>query len=314
MSVLLLLQIHGRLSAAQLAARLEVSVRTVHRDIEHLSAAGVPVFAVRGSKGGFQLLPGWHEQLAGLTTAEADALTLSALPSVVRALGLAEDLERADLKLSAARYADQGALRDRLHIDPSRWFFREDEAALLPLALHATLHNVRLRLSYRRQSGVSTRTVDPLGVVLKAGVWYLVAGRRDRPGAYRLSRVEAAEITGEHFRRPDDFDLAASWATIVTCYEASMAGATARVRATAAALYRLASNTEAIARSLPMALRSAGPDDWVTATIPLEATHEAHTLLLAPDIEVLAPTELRDALRAAATATARHYEREPRQI
>jgi predicted DNA-binding transcriptional regulator YafY len=307
LSMLLLLQARGRLSASELAELLEVSVRTVHRDIDQLNAAGVPVYAVRGRDGGFELLPGWHTQLSGLTNLETDMLALGALPGVAQALGLRQALAGAEIKVAAARVADPATLRSRLHIDPNRWFYDEEQPAHLQLLLHAAMTDHRVRLTYRHTARQTKTQIDPLGVVLKAGVWYVVALDRSRQRTYRLSQIESVEVIDHQFQRPDGFDLAQAWTTARAQYESSIVTGSARIRATSAALRRLAAASGTIARILSTDLMAPSTVEQRVVTIPIESTDDAIRLLLAPDIEVLDPPELRREMQEAALATARQY-------
>jgi predicted DNA-binding transcriptional regulator YafY len=305
MSIVMLLQSREQLSASRLAELLEVSVRTVHRDIDQLSSAGVPVYAERGCSGGFRLLPGWKTQLAGLTSAETDALTFASLPSVTDALGLRNALTTAELKLATTRLTAT-PLRSRLHIDPTRWFFDAEDPGCLGPLLDAVLNDRRITLSYRRTSDISIKTVDPLGLVLKAGVWYLVARHRHRRRTYRLAQVAAVRLTGSTFERPDDFDLASAWSQSAADYEANLTMSTARIRATPAALERLAGTSGAIA-AVVRAVAPSPPGARIEMTVPIETFAHAAVLLLDPELEVLAPPALRQHMRATALAIAAQH-------
>jgi predicted DNA-binding transcriptional regulator YafY len=216
LQVVALLRTHGRLSARELATRLEVSVRTVLRDMEALNAAGVPVYAERGRAGGFALLPGFRPAVEELTAAESRALLLSGSGSV-QAAGLDGALRSAVRKLSArlapelARSAEQVA--DRVVIDPDGWSGHGEELPHLPAVQQAVFGDRRLRLRYRGRNDVrgSTRTLDPYGLLQAGGTWYLVAAHRGRPHTYRIDRVEGAEVLPEASTRPADLDLRVLW-------------------------------------------------------------------------------------------------------
>lgn len=211
-----LLRTHGRLSATELATRLEVSVRTVLRDMEALSAAGVPVYAERGRAGGFALLPGFRPAVEDLTASETSALLLSGTGSV-QAAGLDGDLRSAVRKLSArlAPELSQAAERmaDRVVIDPGGWFGEGDDLPHLAAIQQAVFSDRRLRLRYRGRNEVqgSERTLDPYGLLQAGRTWYLVAAHRGRPHTYRIDRVEAAEVLPDASARPADLDLRALW-------------------------------------------------------------------------------------------------------
>ncbi|GAA3578534.1 YafY family protein [Microlunatus spumicola] len=216
MQVVALLRTHGRLSATELATRLEVSVRTVLRDMEALSAAGVPVYAERGRTGGFALLPGFRPAVEDLSPAETQALLLSGTGSV-QAAGLDDALRSAVRKLSVrlapelARSAEQ--LAQRVVVDPDGWFGGPDDLVHLATLQRAVFADRRVRVRYRGRNDVrpSARTLDPYGLLQAGRSWYLVAAHRGRPHTYRIDRVEAAEVLDEVSDRPADLDLRALW-------------------------------------------------------------------------------------------------------
>ena len=207
LALLLLLQARGRLSAAELAARLEVSRRTIYRDVDALGAAGVPVRTEPGPHGGIELVEGWRTDLTGLTESELDALfTTAAGPAFESAMG----------KLAAALPGESGRragrMRERLLVDSAGWGRRGAASPHLRVVQDAVFADRRLRLRYRRaEVHVTERVVDPLGLVLKAGSWYLLADANGKRRLFRLSRVDAAAALDEPARRPRGFDLAAAW-------------------------------------------------------------------------------------------------------
>jgi predicted DNA-binding transcriptional regulator YafY len=205
LSILLMLQTRGRLTADQLAATFEVSVRTVYRDIEQLSAAGVPVYADRGPGGGFQLLDGFRTKLTGLTEHEAETLFLSGLPGPATQLGLADQLLSAQLKLTAAlpERSRLGAqkIAQRFHLDPVDWFKSPDQARLLPALADAVWTETAIEIIYRRPASTVTRRLSPLGLVLKAGTWYVVAESAGQLRTYRVSNIQALAATEDRFTR-----------------------------------------------------------------------------------------------------------------
>lgn len=220
LQVVALLRAHGRLSASELAARLEVSVRTVLRDMEALSAAGVPVYAERGRTGGFALLPGYRPAVEDLTDAETQALLLSGHgrgPGSVQGAGLDDALRTAVRKLSVrlAPEHTQAAARvaDRVVVDPDGWFGEAEELTHLGVLQEAVFTDRRVRVRYRGRNDArgSLRTLDPYGLLQARGTWYLVAAHRGRPHTYRVDRVEAAEVLDEPSARPPDLDLRALW-------------------------------------------------------------------------------------------------------
>ena len=209
LSLLLLLHVRGRVSAQQLADELEVSLRTVYRDIEALGAAGVPVYATRGRAGGYALLDGYRTRLTGLTGDEADALFLAGLPGPAAELGLGGVLAATQLKLLAALPPDlrerASRVRDRFHLDAPAWLRESDAPAHLAPIANAIWTQQRIQICYERANrAVVTRRLEPLGLVLKAGTWYLVAtpGPGSDARTYRVSRVHDAQVLDETFDRP----------------------------------------------------------------------------------------------------------------
>jgi len=312
-SILLLLQVHGRLPAAELARRLEVSVRTVYRDLDALGEAGVPVFARPGAGGGCGLLEGYRTRLNGLSQEEARALFLAGVPGPAGELGLGTALAAAQLKVLAALPAElragAGRARERFHLDPPRWFERAGDAEPGHLATiaGAVWDDRLLRLGYRREGRPPvTREVEPLGLVLKAGLWYLVArlpGRGD-PHVYRLTRVAAVERLEDPFDRPPDFDLAAFWSGFAAAFESGLP----RVPVAG----RLAPGAVEAARAVAIEVRlgEPGPDGWLAATLTFERRDHAvgAFLALGAGAEVLEP-DLRARVAAEAWETARRYGR-----
>lgn len=312
LSILLTLQARGRVTARALADQFEVSVRTIYRDIDELSAAGVPVYAEKGRNGGFALLDGYRTRLTGLDRPEAEALFLAGLPGAAAQLGLGEALARARLKLMAAlpeaARSDAERVAQRFHLDPVGWFQASDEQQVLPELALAVWSGRTLRLRYDSWKAVVEREVTPLGVVLKAGLWYLVAAVDGAPRTYRVASILDLQV-GESAPPPPDFDLAAYWAGFCRSYEARMQGLTARVRASPEALRVLARASHAAAQ----AVQRAGPPDacgWRTAEIPIESETQAvwELLRLGPRIEVLAPEGVRARLKVAAAEVAALYD------
>jgi predicted DNA-binding transcriptional regulator YafY len=316
LSILLLLQNRGRLTAQELADELEVSVRTIYRDVEALGAAGVPVYADRGPAGGYQLLDGYRTRLTGLTGQEAESLFLAGMPTAAAELGLGAVLAAAELKLRAALpgalSARAGMLRERFHLDAAGWFQAADHTPHLAALAEAVWHQRRVRLRYRRWKAPRevTRLLDPLGVVLKAGRWYLIARADERLRTYRVAYVMALEALDETFERPEGFDLAEYWQAWARRFEASVYKGEAVIRLSPRALELLpgilGTTVAAAARS------NAGPPDrdgWVRTVIPVEHPNMAvgDLLRLGSDVELLAPAELRDRLTATIATLAERY-------
>jgi predicted DNA-binding transcriptional regulator YafY len=316
LSLLLLLQTRGRMTAQELADELEVSVRTVYRDVESLGSSGVPVYADRGPAGGYQLLDGYRTRLTGLTGDEAGTLFLAGMPGPAAELGLGSLLATAELKLRAAlpgELADRAdGVRERFHLDAPGWFRADEPTPHLATVADAVWRARLLEVRYRRWKAPRevTRTLSPLGVVLKAGRWYLVAGFRDRITAYRVVNILDAAVLDEPAHRPAGFDLADFWREWTERYERGVYTAQATVRMTTEALDRMAYVfPPEMAR---MARAGAGPpgdDGWLTTTVPIESIRHGHIelLKLGADAEVLDPPELRERFAATARGLGRTY-------
>jgi predicted DNA-binding transcriptional regulator YafY len=312
-SLLLLLQTHGRLTASELAERLEVSVRTVYRDLDALSSAGIPVYAERGPHGGCRLVDGYRTSLTGLTVHEADALFLAGLPGPAQELGLDSVLAAAQLKVLAALperlRATAMVARQRFHLDVPAWFREAPERGELEAVASAVWSDRRIHVTYRRRDGkVVERSLDPLGLVLKAGLWYLVARAEDQLRVYRVSRLERVTATDERFERDAGFDLAAFWAQASAAFEQSLPELPATVRISPAARERLELLGEGVARSA-VERRPADARGWITLALRFERLEYAHSLLLrlGAEVEVLDPPELRALVAATAKQLATLY-------
>lgn len=313
LSILLLLQTRGRMSAPELADEFEVSVRTIYRDIDQLSAAGIPVFGERGRSGGFQLLDGYRTKLTGLTQSEAETLFLAGLPGPAAELGLADLLATARLKLLAALPSGVQAERiaARFHLDPKGWFSTSSPAEHLPDIARAVWNARVLEIHYRRanEAEAEARRVRPLGLVLKAGTWYLVAQRGKLLRTYRASNIACAEMLDETFVRPKDFDLVAYWTKSSREYEAASYRENAVVRLSPRGRGTLDLLGPYVVAS---AAKTAGPPDkdgWVRCTIPLESVGYGvrELLRLGDDVEVLEPAPLRAELKKRLEDIARLY-------
>ena len=304
--MMLVLQARRSMTAAELAAELRVSVRTVYRDIASLSAAGVPVWTESGPGGGVRLLDGWQSKLSGLSGTETSALMLLGVPSLADDLGLGSVAASAESKLLGALplplRLGAAQWRERLYVDAPGWFTRpRPPEPALPVIADAVLAGRRLRFDYR----TGRRDVDPLGLVAKAGTWYLVARSRGRILSYRTDRVAAPAILDETFDRPADFELAAWWTESAAAFDRSLLRFACRVRLSPRAWSDLAHHvgTEA-ARVNP-----SEPDEkgWVEVDLMLESAEVAAAQLtaLGAGIEILDPPELRKAIADVGSAMAR---------
>jgi len=314
MSVLMLLQARGRMTAQQLADELEISVRTVYRDIESLGAAGVPVYADRGPAGGYQLLGGFRTRLTGLTGDEADTVFLAGVPGPAAELGLGTVLAATELKLLAALPPElrsrAGRIRERFHLDAPGWFRGALSAPHIEAVATAVWEQRVVDVHYQRwDKSEVDRTLEPLGVVLKAGAWYVVSRSAGQLRTYRVSRIRDIAVRDERFDRPDDFELAAYWEAWSERLEASMYRGEAVVRFSPRAMQLIFLLGAVVARAVRDTASEPDGAGWVQATVPTESTeHALHDLLrFGPDAEVLSPPELRERMAAAATGLATLY-------
>jgi predicted DNA-binding transcriptional regulator YafY len=301
LSILLLLQAQGRLTGRALAKRLEVSARTVHRDMESLSAAGVPVFALRGCQGGWQLDEGWRTRVPGLDAAELRAL-LMAQPRVLGDAPLARAAERALDKLMAALPAslrEQAAsIRQRLHVDTTGWSGVAESLSALPIVQDAVSRDRKLEIRYRAPGKERVeRVIDPLGLVAKGSAWYLVARTPDGYRTYRVSRIEQAKLLEAPCERPPDFDLAAYWKSSTE----ELRKARTRYEATLRLEPRAAQSLAEWRTTSPVpAEGGSDPEGWVTLRVQFDDEEHARfmALGLGPRVEVLEPASLRERVAA----------------
>ena len=317
LSIMMLLQTRGRLSAEALAEELEVSVRTIYRDIDELSASGVPVYAERGRDGGFELLKGWRTHLTGLTPDEAQALFLAGLPGPAAELGLGEAMASAQLKLLSALpegwQGDAQRVGARFHLDTAGWFHNTGSTEFLTEIAAAVWDEKRLALSYESWSGLVERRLDPLGLVLKSGVWYLAARAGKDVRTYRLSNIRALSVTNERFARPPGFELARYWAQATERFEAGLIRGTAELRASPLGLKRLRLLGSALAEAVDKAGAETDAEGWVRLTIPIETIERTilELLKVGCEAEVLAPDALREAMGESARRLAALYDGPP---
>lgn len=308
-SIMMMLQSRGRVSARALAEHLEVSTRTVYRDIDELSAAGVPVIVERGATGGFELLEGWRTTLTGLTTHESQALFLSGLPGPAAELGLGDTMASAQLKLLAALPKDwrpeARQMASRFHVDLAAWYRRPNPASLLRAVADAVWTDHRIAIDYESWAGRVARELEPLGLVVKAGEWYLVARPPGRTTArtYKVDQIRALTI-GDAFTRPA-FDLAAYWRQATERFEKEIYKDTAKIRIGPRGRKLLSDTSAALADVIE---KARGPEDWWTVELPIESLEHATEQLLGLDVEVLAPAALRTRIRDRARAIAKLHE------
>jgi predicted DNA-binding transcriptional regulator YafY len=315
LAITLLLQARGGMSAPELAGHLEVSTRTIYRDVDALSTAGIPVYVERGAQGGIRLLDGYHTDLTGLSPGEAEALFLMGIPGPLDELGLTPEMEGARRKLLAAlpqaRRPLAERLRHRVHVDTVGWDKAPVRTTHLVTIAQAVLTERRITMVYVRgdDNREVRRTVDPLGVVLKAGIWYLVAISSKYDLVFRLSRVRSVTVLDQRARRPHDFDLPAYWQQWLKDFESRKGSVAVHIRVAAVV-------ADELPRHLGEAVRSqlldatASPAGHLELDLVFDSIEEARTSLLGlgSDIEVLSPAELRAEMARAARQVLQVYD------
>jgi predicted DNA-binding transcriptional regulator YafY len=305
--MVLLLQSRPSMTAAGLARELGVSERTITRDAQALSEAGIPVYADRGRIGGYRLVDGYRTRLTGLARGEAEALFLSGLPGALREMGLDDAASAARLKVSAAllpslRHASESAAQ-RFHLDAPGWYQEPAAPELLPAIAEGVWDDRLLHARYLRGDSEVARHLSPYGLVLKAGVWYLCACCQGTFRVYRVDRFSSAEVSQEHFTRDGAFDLPAFWNDRAAGFARSLLRTEVVVRVTADGARQLPHVMDRVAARA--AIEAAAPSDgqgWITVTLPVESEDVAYAqlLTLGPEAEILEPTSLRLRFTAAA--------------
>jgi len=316
-SILLLLQVQRRITAGELAKRLEVSERTIHRDMDALSGAGVPVFAERGNGGGWSLMEAYRTNLTGLNHSEIQTLFLSKPPQLLTDLGLHQASEGALIKLLAALPSisrrDAEYARQRIHIDTAGWRNSPENVSALPALQEAIWQERQIQFVYERVGcEPAERVVDPLGLVAKGSVWYLVATHDQAARTYRVSRIRDVRITDRSANRPPDFDLVEYWKQSAAEFKASLPRFYAKIRV-----------SPVVQRSMiylgrASRVEKSGPPDadgWRTLDIRFDAEEEAcqFALSFGCDAEVLDPESLRSKVAARAQSILDRYARKAGQ-
>lgn len=311
LSILILLQLRTRLTAEALAEEFEVSVRTIYRDIDALSAAGVPVYGDRGPGGGFQLLDGYRTRLTGLSHDEAEAMLMIGMPGPATELGLGAAASRAQGKILAALPTGIAAQAERIaarfHHDPVDWYQAADDAPHLGTLARAVLDGHVIEITYESWKGVRDWRVEPLGLVLKGGAWYLVARRTERVTTFRVSTIRTCTVTGDKVDHPQAFDLKRYWRDQLVRFERELRPMTADLLATDAGLKRI-EREGAYARDAVAAARP-GRNGRSAVTLPIESIDDAATLVLGfgDEVEAVGPPELRARISALVNAAAARY-------
>ncbi|HSF22862.1 MAG TPA: YafY family protein [Blastocatellia bacterium] len=312
LSILLLLQVQRLITARELAERLEVSERTIHRDMEALSAAGIPVFAERGTHGGWALLEEYRTNLTGLNKDEIQALFTTRPSRLLADLGLEKASDAAMIKLLAAipsaSRGDAEYARQRIYVDTSGWNSSRESIESLHTIQQAIWLERKLRFSYQRGADCDPveRLADPLGLVAKGSAWYLVAAVEGQVRSYRVSRVIEAHVLDEHCSRPKEFDLASFWEQSAISFKENFPRFDATLRAHPDILPRMyfAGRFARVERVDP-------PDDdgWVRVSMRFQFEHEAceYALGFGSRIEVLEPEPLRAKVVEAARGVIEFY-------
>lgn len=303
LSVLLLLQAKGRATERELAERLEVSQRTIHRDLEALSAANVPVVALRGAQGGWELAEGWRTQVPGLDETELRAL-LMAQPRALKHPRLRAAAESAMNKLMASlpdsMREEAAAISERLHIDPNGWWDAGEDLSILPQLQDAVARDRKLAFDYVRGDGQrSSRNADPLGLVAKGNTWYLIANTPTGMRTFRISRMENVTVLATTFKRPAQFDLAEHWCHSVQALEGKRGSYPVLLMVAGTLGAKLTSWFRATQVENPSLDRPL-PDGWIVMNAEFDHPDQARFMVrgLGERVRVLAPNDLRDELAA----------------
>ncbi len=313
LSIQMMLETRGRVSARALAEKLEVSIRTLYRDVDELAAAGVPIHSERGRNGGFVLQKGWKTTLTGLTAAEAQSILMLGLSGPAADLGLGDDVARAELKLLTAlpmvQRTQANLVRSRFHLDPIDWYREAQPAPALAIVAQAVWDQRQIAMAYESWKATVRRTAHPVGLVLKGGAWYLVAAVGGSPRTYRVASIQHVEILDAAAECPDGFDLGRYWSERVNQFESDLYPGVARVRATQQGLGELSRSSARVARALASQSLTPDTEGRFRVSVPIEIEARAVRLFvsMAADVEVLNPKSLRHAIRDfLETASARY--------
>lgn len=316
MSILTTLQARGRVTAQALADECEVSLRTIYRDVDALSAAGIPIYSDRGSNGGYRLLDGYRTRLNGLSPVEAEALFLAGLTRQTADMGLGSVVTAAQTKLLAAMPAETrvGAerMRSRFHLDAPPWFGEGETLAHLPLVADAVWRERPVQIRYRSWKAETERRVEPLGIVLKGGAWYLVGQVEGSVRTYRISRILTVQTLEERFVRPEGFDLERYWTENIRRLEAELHPNQATLRMSPWAVKMMGALLPSYVR-VGAEVGDPDVDGWRVVTLPIGSTRQgaADLLRFGVEVEVLEPASLRAHMAEIIEALAAAYGRAP---
>ena len=313
LNILTTLQASGHATATKLAEENEVSLRTIYRDIDALSAAGIPVYSERGPEGGYRLLDGYRIRLNGMSSEEAEALAFTGMAGPAAILGLGSILATAQNKLMVAlpESLREGAeqMRQRFHLDASAWHQETEEPPYIREIAAAVWGSAVIRMTYRSWHAEKNRTVCPVGLILKNGAWYMAAMTEGIVKTYRVSRILKMETTSETFTRLRNFDLAAYWQENEKRLERDLHPHQAKLRVSERGLRILKGISPSYVRA-HMEISAPDANGYRIVTLssgpPEQAVFEF--LRLGPEIEVLEPIELREAMAIVARDMAALYE------
>lgn len=314
--ILATIQSKGMATAGELADVCEVSVRTIYRDVDALGASGIPIYSERGSSGGYRLLDGYRIRLNGLSAAEAETLLLVGLAQQAADLGLGTTVAATRSKLLSALPADtvRQVEKLRFHLDATAWFDEAEAAPHLPLVASAVRHERPIRMVYQGRKGGSTRRVEPLGLVLKGGIWYLVAQADDGPRTFRVSRMSNVELLDGSFPYPDGFELAAYWAENTKRYEADIHPNRAHLRLSPAGIAMMDEILPSAVRAGIVIAEEADAHGWRRISFSTGSIADATTdvLRFGLEAEVEGPAELRAHVAVVARELASRYAHDPK--
>jgi predicted DNA-binding transcriptional regulator YafY len=319
LGILMTLQLRGRTSAAALAREFEVSERTIYRDIDALSASGVPIYAETGRSGGIQLHDGYRTRLTGLTASEASALPFVGMTQVAADMGLRAEAAAARTKMLASLPAESGSqarrIAERFHVDPIPWYHRAETLDHLPELAAAVWKGKRISVAYTSWKADVRRTLDPLGLVQKGGLWYLLATWRGKPHIYRASNLSDLRVRDEAARSIEGFDLAANWRSAVVAFEDRLMAGRAVVRISKEGEQILRAEMPLAAEIVARTKQPCAEPGWSIAEAPFEspAYSARQWLRLGCELQVLEPASLREALIEEATNLLLVYTTSPSQ-
>lgn len=311
LSILTTLQAKGHVTAQALADECEVSLRTIYRDVDALSAAGIPVYSERGSSGGYRLLDGYRVRLNGLSSTEAEALFLAGLTREAADLGLSAVAASARTKLVAALPEEMrsGAMKARFHFDAPAWFAESETLTHLPLVADAVWNERPIRMHYQSRKTGKERRIEPLGIVLKGGAWYLVAQVDNAARTFRISRITEMEVLDERFQYPKGFNLEAYWTESIRRYEVDLHPNRAEIRLSPWGIDMMEELLPPYVRTGAVVSDEADEQGWrrVTVSVGSMAHAAIEILRFGTDAELIGPPELRAKMTEIVGALAKVY-------